>query len=82
MGSEYKRRHCKSADRSRRHRYEEEAGDTTDDSAMPYDVFIKYMQQVSFYMLFWMCFSESCLNQTSLGPTFLFGIDRCSVYAG
>ena len=52
MGSEYKRRHCKSADRSRRHRYEEEAGDTSDDSAMPYDVFIKYMQQVSFYMLF------------------------------
>ena len=48
MGSEYKRRHCKSADRSRRHRYEEEAGDTSDDSAMPYDVFIKYMQQLKF----------------------------------
>jgi hypothetical protein len=24
-------------------------------------------------------YSETCLNRTSLGPTFEFGIDRCSV---
>ncbi|XP_071149090.1 next to BRCA1 gene 1 protein-like [Mytilus edulis] len=41
----YKRRHCRSAERSRRLRYEEEA-ETSDDAAMPYDVFIKYMQQL------------------------------------
>lgn len=45
-GSEHKRRHCKSAERSRRHPRYDEAGETSDDSAMPYDVFIKYMQQV------------------------------------
>lgn len=44
----YKRRHCRSAERSRRLRYEEEA-ETSDDAAMPYDVFIKYMQQVCFF---------------------------------
>ena len=26
--------------------------------------------------------SETCLNRTSLGPTFVFGIDRCLVYTG
>jgi hypothetical protein len=26
--------------------------------------------------------SETCLNQTSLGPTFVFVTDRCSDYAG
>ena len=25
-------------------------------------------------------YSETFLNQTLLGPTFVFGIDRCSVY--
>ena len=27
-------------------------------------------------------YSETCLDQTSLGPTFVFGIDRWSVYTG
>ena len=27
-------------------------------------------------------YRESCLIRTSLGPTFVFGIDRCSVHAG
>jgi hypothetical protein len=26
-------------------------------------------------------YNETCPNQTSLGPTFVFGINRCSVYA-
>ena len=26
-------------------------------------------------------YSETCLNRTSLGPTFVFGIDTCSVHA-
>jgi len=26
-------------------------------------------------------YSETCLNRTSLGPGFVFGIDRCSFYA-
>jgi len=27
-------------------------------------------------------YSETCLHRTSLGPTFGFVIDRCSVYTG
>ena len=27
-------------------------------------------------------YSETCLNQTSLEPTYVFRIDRCSVYIG
>ena len=27
-------------------------------------------------------YSEICLNLTSLGPTFVFGMDSCSVYTG
>ena len=27
-------------------------------------------------------YSEACLNQPSLGPTFVLGIDRCSLYTG
>jgi len=27
-------------------------------------------------------YSETCLNQTSLGSTFVFGIDMHSVYTG
>jgi hypothetical protein len=27
-------------------------------------------------------YSVTCLNWTFLGPSFLFGIDRCSVYTG
>ena len=44
-GHDHKRRHCKSAERSRRYRHGDE-GETSDDAAMPYDVFIKYMHQL------------------------------------
>ena len=27
-------------------------------------------------------YSETCLNRTSMRPTFVFGIDKCSVYTG
>ena len=27
-------------------------------------------------------YRETCLNRTSFGQTFMFGIDRCSVYNG
>jgi len=27
-------------------------------------------------------YSETCLNRSSLGPSFMFGIDRCSFYTG
>jgi hypothetical protein len=27
-------------------------------------------------------YNETCLNRTSLGPTFVFGMDRCLVYTG
>jgi len=29
-----------------------------------------------------MKYSDTCLNRTSLGPTFVFGINRCTVYTG
>jgi hypothetical protein len=36
------------------------------------------------YLKFWKecCTVKTCVNQTSLGPTFVFRIGRCSVYTG
>jgi hypothetical protein len=41
-----------------------------------HDLFLKYVQWIQY--IWW--YIETCLNWTSLGPTFVFGIDRSLVY--
>ena len=54
---------------------------------MQKSVQLRYLFRKSFIMfcldsLVKCIYNENCLNQTSLWPTFVFGIDRCLVYIG
>lgn len=41
-----------------------------------------FLIQYIFKALILKIYSGTCLNQTCLGPTFVFGIDRCLLYTG